>query len=341
MTPIKVNADYESVLFHNKEFQAANHAIEFLAFYLEDKPFFSTKKYHPDFLNHVESVCGNYPEIVSKGKFQNWWGELSNLPLEKKLNDKQTSAKLSSDSQLISSLNELALIPGRKYLAKDPFGMSGMGFVSFTEPDERLEKLLSKAKTIIVEPQYDRLKDFSHYVSGKETICYENLVDHNFQYKGTLYNDLNNPSIESLSFYPEYHWNDFQSELSRIVDFYRTEGAYSGFSIDSFTYSENGRKKIRALSEVNYRKTMGFLAYNISLKLAGHDSWTLMVLGKAQNKFHELIEKTSTIPGCTLLSPGDSRFEIFLIHAPNREEGKIRYDSLRKLLPDCQFTVEI
>jgi hypothetical protein len=44
MLPIKINADYEFQLFNGKQGkQAINYSLEFLAFYIEEGPFFSTK----------------------------------------------------------------------------------------------------------------------------------------------------------------------------------------------------------------------------------------------------------------------------------------------------------
>ena len=103
MKSIKVNADYESVLFHNKPLPVINESLEFLALYLSDKPLLSQKKYADHFLDHVESFTGIRPSIVKDQSFENWWGDLRNIELEKKLNSKEMSAEFYSDNLVVRS----------------------------------------------------------------------------------------------------------------------------------------------------------------------------------------------------------------------------------------------
>ena len=350
MKPIRFNADYEIALFEKKNGpQLLNHSLEFLALYLEDRPLFSSKNYDINFLNHIEAVSGFRPRITLSSDYENWWGAMSDTALEKKLNSKELVPSLSSECQLVSSLEELNLESGKKYLAKNPYGMSGQNFLVFQKGEEsKLKDLLFQGQKMIVEPLFNRLRDFSHYVfPDGRIICYENLVDGFFQYKGTVFRDLHRTEYSYLSFYKDVEntkWQKFEVEFNLIIQKLRDQGAKSGFSIDSFTYEEDGEFKIRTISEVNYRKTMGLITWLLSRKYGGSNTWSMLVMGKAlkeKNPFQYVQQRIEKIPNCLHLSPGNTRFEMFFLSASSPEEGRDLFKELKRLLPDCKFSIEI
>jgi hypothetical protein len=350
MKPIKVNADYEITLFENKSPpKVINQSLEFLALYLENKPLVTDKHYTQKFLDHVTRISGSVPSFSAQKDFENWWGSLKNIPLEKKLNSKEFTAPFTPGVQIISDLSDLQLVQGQTYLAKNPFGMSGQNFLKFSKNQEtELLPLLKKSKRLLIEPYLNRKKDFSHYVFSDGTyIAYENLVDDHFQYKGTIFRNLHAPISESLSFYHEIEkceWDRFEKEFHSIRETMKREGATGGYSVDSFTYLEEGKLKIRTCSEINYRKTMGLVAWLLSKKYANDNQSSMLVLGhslKAYASFEFIEERIKNLQGCLHLSPGDSRFEIFFIAASDLEKVKEKFQELKKLLPDGQFSVEI
>lgn len=340
MKSIKFNADYESVLFANKPAPVINQALEFLAFFVDERPLITSKKYSEDYLNYVAAITGLKPVLKKEGQAENFWGKLENLPLEKKLNSKIESSKFIIDQKwclhtyIIHSLEELTGLDDRIYLAKNPFGMSGQNFVTFNKCAVNKVEPLLKFGAVIVEPLFDRKYDFSHYVfpDGK-TICYQNLVDDKFQYRGTVFNDFKNATIENLGFYSELsqsEWKKFQEQLGAIIQFYRSQGAVDGFSVDSFVYVERGELKIRVMSEINYRRTMGLVCYLLAERFA-EQPWCAFLLAKANE--HKTIPVDKSM---IQLSPGDSRYEMFFLSG-----GKEKFQELKRLLPNCQFAVEL
>lgn len=352
MKAIKVNADYESVLFKNKPLPQVNEALEFLAFFLDERPLVTSKKYPESYTIYLESITGRKPVTVREGKTENWWGPLKNIELEKKLNSKEMSAELNNDSYIISSVEELPDLTAKIYLAKNPYGMSGQNF-SLVE-DGRLENLqvMLKSGKVIIEPFFNRTYDFSHFVFPNGiSICYENVIDKKFQYRGTIFRDYTQPSLESLSFHSSVdasEWKDFSESLRNIITHYKTDELPSGFSVDSFIYTEDSKLKIRALSEVNYRRTMGQVAFELSVKFGGVRRFSAFLLSKSNGmKFDEMKEKISSIQwrhdlsrGVILLSPGDVRYDMFFLSALNVEEGKTLLRELKSLLPDSEFSIE-
>jgi hypothetical protein len=340
MKPIKVNADYETVLFEKREApKVINQSLEFLSFFLETRPVLTTKTYSKEYLDFVQEISGARPTLVSEGEFENWWGSLEDRTLEEKLNSKITSAKLIQEkgwcpkTQVISQLGELKFVPGFTYLAKNPHGMSGQSFFKFQHPQE-VEPFLKDTQTLVIEPFLNRRWDFSHYVFEDEVIAYENLVDEKFRYKGSLFRNHRRPGLGSLRFYqevPEKERGLFQERLKVIQEYYASLGAKKNYSIDSFVYEDNGLK-IRALSEVNYRRTMGRVAYELSSRYAKNSPWTLFFLSKPSQK--KGAWKKESGRGILKLSPGDTRFDMFLLAAENEEEGQM-------LLADGKFPIKI
>jgi hypothetical protein len=348
MKAIKVNADYESVLFQNKQLPAVNEALEFLAFFIDPRPVQTRKKYAPEYFDYIEALIGRRPATVVDGSIENWWGPLQNIELERKLNSKEMSAKFSEDALVISSLDELPDLSDKKvYLAKNPYGMSGQNFCKVEEGRlENLERLLKNGK-VVIEPFFDRVYDFSHYVFPNGIkICYENIVDQKFQYRGTVFQNYTHPSRENLSFSSLVEWNKFDLKLEEIIQHYQTE-MKSGFSVDSFVYRENGELKIRAISEVNYRRTMGQTAFELAIRFGGVRKWSAFVLSKSTGMgFIEMKEKLKDIEwhedlsrGVVLLSPGDVRYDMFFLSAMNVEEGQLLIREIKERLPLLEFTI--
>jgi hypothetical protein len=346
MSAIKVNADYESVLFFNKPLPVVNEALEFFAMYLESRPIITSKIYSKEFLDHVESFTGKRPVLQKEGKSENWWGPLTNLELEKKLNSKEMSAAFNDDSFVLKSLADLPKLD-KTYLAKNPFGMSGQNFAMVEEGRlENLEVMLKKGP-VVIEPFFDRKFDFSHYVfSNGVSICYENLVDKRFQYRGTIFKDYTQPTLQNLSFFDKVDWKHFHSDFEKIKALYKSE-LKSGYSVDSFVYEDNGLK-VRSLSEVNYRRTMGQTAFELSMKFGGVRKWSALLMTKSRHDFLDTKKKLlplewepDTSRGVIILTPGDVRYDMFFLSALNETEGKILLNEMRELLPDCEFPVEL
>lgn len=356
MKPLRVNADYEVELFHQKLAPVAiNESIEFLLFFLSTKPLYSKKKYSLEFLKYVENLIGHYPEVVSQGPFENFWGPLKDIAIEKWWNSKITSTNFIIEQNwcnktcIISNGNETKNLDWTQdYVVKDPFGMSGQKFhilkkeMSISEREAHIHKSLLTGQ-LILEPWFDRKFDFSQYVfPNGEIIAYQNIVDNKFQYKGSIFEDINSAELKNLPSYEKLSlekWNDFEIQTQKIIEFYRKHPNEYGYSIDSFIYEEHGELKIRVMSEINYRKTMGRVAYELSQKLGENFSWTALVLTKSSPEISPLW-KTLKEKNVMVLSPGDSRFDILFLRAKNPIEGQYLLDGLSRLLPNTQFAVK-
>lgn len=331
MKPLRVNADYEVELFHNRPApEVINQTIEFFLFFLNERTLFSKKTYSQDYLDRVEALTGHKPKVTSKGPYENFWGPLTDIESEKWWNSKLTSTELiisekwCEKTKIVKNESDLISIDWSKdYLLKDPFAMSGQKFQLLRAIDAKDLKIVAINKALslgpqILEPFFDRKHDFSQYVfpDGK-IIAYQNLVDQKFQYKGSVFTNNQSLSFKDLSFYSdisEEKWKHFETQTQKIIQHYQQKPNQIGFSIDSFVYLEDGELKIRVMSEINYRRTMGRVGYELSQRYSPNEKWSALVLVKPQAfKEHKNI---------MVLSPGDSRFDILFLHAENSEVGK-------------------
>jgi hypothetical protein len=329
MKPLRINADYENELFFKKTSSPLiNQSLEFLSFFLNEEAIYSTKTYQESYLEYVSAISGQSPKIIAQGPYINWWGALQNLSVEQWWNSKMTSAKLNIDKgwdpEIIIIDNEADLHKLKKdssYLLKDPFEMSGRKFIVL-QADQSAPKL--SPATYLAEPLLDRKFDFSTYIyPDGRIIHYENLVDKRFQYKGSIFSNLGHATIDNLSFFrmlPEKSWIIFQDQLAAVIQYYQKYPNQIGYSIDSFIYEENGELKIRALSEVNYRRTMGRVAYELANKYFSHMAWAgLFIIPTTDTPLWKKLGRIEE--NCLILSPGDTRFEVLLVAAVDNLEG--------------------
>lgn len=339
MLPIKINADYEFQLFNGKQGkQAINYSLEFLAFYIEEGPFFSTKNYAKDFLDHVEEIRQKKLKLISKGASRNWWGSLSDFELEKKLNSKLTPFLFGKDQGLFNEsilLNEekdlFQIQMNRPMVLKSLYGMSGSG-IHHLQTSCLLP--FSFRGPYILEPLRKRIWDFSCFVTkNNELLFYQNLVDDNFQYRGTIFRNYLKPNVENLSFYSEVsktEWENYLHELSKLICHYRSLGALEDFSVDSYVYEENGTLKLFPYCEVNYRKTMGYITHQLSKMYATDHQWTSLILyKKSAISFLDLKKKIHEVKNVILLSPSDVRFVMVFLFAKSSKEGELIKEHLK------------
>lgn len=318
------NADFEQQIFSNSQIiksNKINQELEYFLFYLESDSVFTTKKYSKEYKEHVEKLGG---KVITTDKDQNvkcWWSSYEDLEKAKELNSKITSTNLAiinqlchKDTSFISKIEQIQ----EGFIYKDPRGFSGKGIYKSSEVF-KIKKLLLETK-LIAEPLLNRVMDISFLKAGVDEIVYQNDVDDYFQYKGTLigYLDIDNKLFEQ-----------FKNAIKIVKQFMHEKNASDYWSMDGFIYLENNNLKLYALSEINYRKTMGYIA----LKL--HNLWNKKGVSKLvlipSNKIVKRKEFLNQ-EGMKQLSPMDTRFSTFFITGKDIEDFKRVYDNFNQLL---------
>lgn len=326
-----VNADYESQLYHHKDYPKWRLAIEFFFLWIEPKCFLSsTHSYSLEDIHFLTKSTGAEPLISSKTKPQEqifWWGKLENKDLERKINSRlfifdeaRRLRLLPSETMIINNDSELKELPS-DYLLKTEGAMSGKGIIKI--------ELSSKKKMIfplIAEPLFNRSKDFSCYVfnSEKKIIFYQNIVDEHFQFRGTLLGEGNISELMESS-QEENLLESFPSKVKEIHDYILKQGATGDFSMDSFLYSKNDRTSLYGLTEINYRKTMGWVTWK--LKNRFNSPWVFLGLYPKKDSRDKILNFSKQV---ILLSPDVCPFYWVLFLGNSKHEItelKIKFES--------------
>lgn len=323
---LKVNIDFEEVLFRHEPQPHLNESLEFLALWVDPRPLLTKKKYPDSYSNYIEKLIGHKPCFKPEGKYIHWWGDLSHPEILKEIAQKSFSFRFFEKGWKLEGICpqswkevELFLLKHKRCILKGEGKMSGRGHRLITLED--LPKLAFKAfEPCVLEPYYDRVKDISAlYVDDENRfIYYQNEIDQKFQWRSNLITpDLN----------VEDRWRD-ELELLRLKI---SDLGYLGpFSVDAFYYKVLNDLKFYPGSEVNPRKTMGWVNYKLFLKIKPKAS----LLGMETKKLNESQWKTlAENSNILLLSPPDNKFVIYWIGADSVAQIEMkRKEFLEQLL---------
>ena len=172
----------------------------------------------------------------------------------KEIVSKKTALKANIE---IFNYKDIKLVRNINELKRDTFyvldgELSGRGHYLFPKDEIRIKKLLNEDVELIAEPKRERFKDISTlFMDENNFVVYENIIDNLCQYKGTIISDLSK----------EDWYQNYLEDISKVHNYYKKLGVKYPFSVDSYFYRENNQVKIKVLSEVNARKTMGWMAY--------------------------------------------------------------------------------
>ena len=352
---IRANFDYEIELFSGHPNLKINQELEYLYWWSEDnlQSLATNYPYSEQYLDYLQSlVKGEVSTIKGKGD-TNWWGELIDIKTEKILNSKITSTQFAIENNLchpltkiVSSIDEINHLKDLDYVLKNPYMMSGKGFKKFHSKNfsEEVKTWANKqflTSPLILEPWLNKKEDFSSYVFLKEMRIetYFNTSNDQGNYKGTIV--YGNPTsvfeeLERCGVNLDYYFQFTQL----VSDYYITLGAKSGMSLDSFIFEEDGLKKVYLLSEVNYRKTMGWVALKLKKYLPVDGVGQLMMIKRENNYenfedykslFNQFLYDSNSREGIILLSHHQNQFLTFFLSAKTDSQLNIYRDFLDKL----------
>ena len=300
------NADYEQQLFSTSavrtQSNATNQELEYFLFLLENEEVFTTKSYDNNYISHIEQLGGEVKTTIDPTHLTCWWGDYQQIEHKRFLNSKLTSTSLAinnkqchAETRIINSLGKIK----NNFLYKSPQGMSGKGIYKAHQKDKILKLL--KNTPLIEEPLLDRNLDVSYLHLGESGIIYQNQVDQHFQYRGTT---IGASQISSLL------EKQFLNTIEIVKAFMNSHQAHGPWSLDAFTYFEGNLEKLYGISEINYRKTMGYIAYMLHQKWYVDGFSELMLIPRNKiNKFQYFCDDEIKI-----LSPVQNRFTCFFLH---------------------------
>lgn len=281
-----------------------------------------SRAYAGEYLDYLKGMKG-LPEVVFEAiQTRNWWGELSNLPLEKKLNSKYFAASLARD---ILGFNFQNFSVGDNlptgFMAKKEFSVSGRGIIT-----KLIEKELKEIK--FIEPIYQRSLDIgSRYQksNGKWVLSERSLneIDQNFNFRGAT---LKTDSQFEVNL--ESHDLD-QQKILRALDQLLDEEV-SEIQIDSFLYLDNGKLKAKAICEFNYRRSIVSVVYQLMRTLGlEHAHWMMRACAPLEVSKWSEVKEVCLSREALLLSPPEAR-DIAILYKNQSEIKNLVLDLANK-----------
>lgn len=305
---LKVNIDFEEVLFRQKPQPHLNESLEFLAFWVETKPLFTKKTYSPGYLSYVAEHTHVQPRCKREGSHELWWGDLSRPELMRRIAQKSFCLHFFKDSWQLEGICprswqevEDYLVTFDRCLLKGEGKMSGRGHRIIT-PQELSTLRNTHFEPCVLEPLFERVEDISAlYVTDEgKFVFYKNQIDKKFQWRANR--------IEEGLEVPA-RWTH---ELAMLRDTLSHLGYEGPFSVDAFTYQKGSEIRFYPGSEINPRKTMGWVNYKLKQKRKLHAS-LLGMEPKVLNlsKWERLAQNHEVL----LLSPPENKFLVYWIGA--------------------------
>lgn len=314
------NSDFEEKLFAGKflerQITKRTTEFEFLIHLLNPSAIlYSKKKYSDDYQYFIKNFCGQEIKTTfCKDNVIPWCNDYSQVDLSRKLQSKkqtllllQNEKLLPHDIEVISDESTLK----QNYLYKNSISQSGGGHMLYPKDKMRILKSISRGISLIGEPLLSRVLDFSTLFCGQEKVCiYQNDIDDKFQYKGTI--------IGLDSSYLNEFLIDYEKAIQVILSYTANFNGY--YSVDSFIFEKNGTHFLYPACEINARKTMGFIAFELKNKYFPLRKLLKMKLIKNQGQKiqYDILQKIFG-ENVYLISPIDNRFFVFVLLADDKD----------------------
>ena len=181
----RVNIDFEYELFDprfkasNRKYKKLCEEYEFIYFFMEKTELClsTNRQYDQDYLYYIESIIENKIKLTDyNDNAITWWGSFEDIELEKKLNSKETSFKISEKLMILpehsylvkDAINWPKLNQNFKYLIKNPFMMSGRGQKQLIHSNNYNHEKLP----IIIEPLHKVVADYGLRIDFQKGLKY-------------------------------------------------------------------------------------------------------------------------------------------------------------------------
>ncbi len=311
-------------------------SVEFLALWVQANPILASRPYSDEYLHYVRTHSGKPATIVTKGDADFWWGETDDVERMRRLSSKTEFLKWWQvrwplEARACTTWNEVEAAVGEgPWLIKKSNGMSGRGHLKVNHSE--LLTLKSRLKDdldlgVVVEPLYERTRDLSALwlPEEKRFIYYRNLIDERFQWRGAILERENQSSLLVGT-------GDWQQNLQQLQQDVARQGYEGPFSVDAFFYKKSGREIFHPGSEMNPRKTMGWVTYQLwqqrKPNAAALSLQPLVLKGESWSKAAQLTD-------ALLLSPEACPFVWYWIEAENVTELEEKRARFLKAIPEA------
>lgn len=327
-----VNDDYEFKLFKDEigqsdKIKKTQHALDFMFLFMNRNPdhgLYIPKLYNDIYLQNLTDLGVRIPEFSTEKYTYNWYGKLTDIEKEKRLNSKIYSYELlnelkfnSAPNFIVKSGEEIKKIVSahsyERWLLKSPYMMGGIGFQQITD----LGSVPEIHGEHILEPFLKRIVEVSYFYQLDEKKFYYYMNRSSAEGKhigGIIFADESDfeSHLKSLGVGECYRkWRDMAGPIQEKV---LAQNIEQPFSVDGFFYEDEAGKHVHPMTEINYRQTLGGLIVSLRRYLGKNGVGRLVAFkklpGMTTNDFMPYSELSKK--GVIYLSPPDSgMFSIF------------------------------
>lgn len=318
-----VNIDFEESLksedFSFPKWKKINRELEYLYFWDTDSdaPLWTKEDFSKEYTDYVSNLVGLYPQWTSSGAPSKlWWGQLNNKDefyKQKKINSK-VIASLTREKLGINPFSSFVCENNRElektirsfgdedYVIKENFCFSGRGL--------HFKEYKNIDFPVVAELWKKRVRDFSLFERDGEVQCIQSQVNHNGTFKGSIIK----PDVSER--------RELVEKFQEIREYYQREYDAYELQLDSYQFLDDSRLEFQFLGEVNHRRTLGTIFYELHKKLGGSCSFLAIIPSHQMkvtdhSKVLELLGNIGYNPvtksGVVCLSPADRKLNLFFI----------------------------
>jgi len=238
-----------------------NSLFDYLYFFIEQAPLYTQNNFSDEYLQYLNIEFGVEPSFRKLRPFHQFNNYIY-------FNNEQENSRFHSKDYFFTFLKEKSYYEHEAFITYKDLKKPGYIYKMLTGFSGRgiFEDFIKDS--MIVEKKLNRVVDFSIFFKDGEFIIYENIVDKTFHYKGSIFDKetIKNPKLFlKRKNVASDKIESFLVVLQESLEFVSKES--NGFSIDYFIYESDSGLRIHPGCEVNDRKTMGYLFYQILLKI--------------------------------------------------------------------------
>jgi hypothetical protein len=345
MNTYVVNSEYEHILFENilgstkeSSILKIRQARQYLFYFINKDPQARLRSFQDldaENEDYLRSVGALLPNLVNEGEGLNWYGSLTNLELERKLNNKIETYKLLESfgdlpphARVVSTALEMkqhikSAPVVKSWILKAPYFCGGKGVQIITNESEIPESIPFPH---ILEPNLNRVVDLAIYYEPKSNLYfpYVSLIQKNGVYRGgRVYQDQDHleRDLKQDGIYDVFM--GVVENARKYLDQLKQFPLEQPVTLDSFLYlDDRGQLKGYPLCEINYRISMGTLNHSLQRFLPEGGVGFLVALGpKVEMDWKKILPYDPVNrTGVLSLNSGNPHSEIILVCAPDSKK---------------------
>lgn len=334
-TSYYMNSDFELNLklnstVDNPKKKLIREELEYLIWWIEDKPINSTKYYSEEYVEYLKSFGLQAKKSDTKEALPYWALDPIN-PKQRDLNSKIKTAhlfnKLEVNKNSFVLPHEIDEVEQMNFpiLVREEFGFSGSDTLVLRENSEFLmwkARLRGKLDKLVFVRYLELKNEFGVIVNrDRSYLIHKNVVDKRGQYRGSTFKVNCSVDLD----------RNVISKIDQIISNYHDE-SFDVWGIDFFETNSGDYH----FCEINHRKSMGYLARKLSAQYNKNNLEYFGLFMKPQRKcryFSSFTQLVQDLPESTIMfSPLGNQYFVIGVFGTSEEDVESRWNFIEELL---------